>query len=128
MYAIHHVQVAAPFGCELQAREFYGGLLGLQEIAKLGATKSTGGLWFQAQNIEVHIGVDADFRPARKAHVAFETTLSGLHSLAQLLQSQDYHVRWDEKIPTITRFFTNDPFLIVLFAERRRLFTSRDAA
>src|SRR5580700_5134071 len=68
---IDHVQLAAPMGCEVAAREFYGSILGLAEIDKPPSLRARGGCWFQCGAQQIHIGVEPDFRPAKKAHPAF---------------------------------------------------------
>ncbi|HEY2980619.1 MAG TPA: VOC family protein [Anaerolineales bacterium] len=67
---IDHVQLAMPAGGEARAREFYGGLLGCAEITKPPALAERGGAWFQAGRTQLHLGVEADHRAARKAHPA----------------------------------------------------------
>ena len=67
---IEHVQLAMPPGGEGAAREFYSGLLGLPERTKPSALAARGGCWFEAPGVKVHLGVEADFRPAQKAHPA----------------------------------------------------------
>jgi catechol 2,3-dioxygenase-like lactoylglutathione lyase family enzyme len=69
--SIDHVQVAMPAGEEEKARSFYIDLLGFVEIPKPSELAKRGGAWFQSGNVQVHLGVEADFRPARKAHPAF---------------------------------------------------------
>src|SRR5512138_1115406 len=69
--AIDHVQIAMPPGGEEQARRFYVGVLGFTEILKPPQLAQRGGAWFQAGAVQLHLGVEADFRPARKAHPAF---------------------------------------------------------
>ncbi len=69
---INHVQLAAPKGCETEARNFYGRLLKMEEIEKPENLKKRGGVWFQCGSHQVHIGVQEDFVPAKKAHPAFE--------------------------------------------------------
>ncbi|MFI6599061.1 glyoxalase [Nonomuraea sp. NPDC050536] len=69
--AIHHVQLAAPPGSEPQLREFYQGVLGLREVPKPPELAKRGGAWFRGDGVEVHLGIEEDFRPARKAHPAF---------------------------------------------------------
>ena len=69
--SIDHVQIAMPAGEEDRARAFYIGILRFSEIAKPAALAKRGGAWFQSQNVQLHLGVEADFRPARKAHPAF---------------------------------------------------------
>jgi catechol 2,3-dioxygenase-like lactoylglutathione lyase family enzyme len=69
--AIDHIQLAMPAGEEEKARAFYVNLLGFQEIPKPAELAKRGGAWFQSAQVQVHLGVEADFRPARKAHPAF---------------------------------------------------------
>ncbi len=68
---IDHVQLAAPAGCEDDARAFFGELLGLDEIEKPEALRARGGAWFQVGAQQLHVGVEPGFAPARKAHPAF---------------------------------------------------------
>jgi hypothetical protein len=68
--ALDHIQLAAPPGCEEAARRFFGELLGLEEIPKPEPIRARGGVWFRAGTHELHIGVEPDFAPARKAHPA----------------------------------------------------------
>jgi len=68
---VDHLQIAMPVGGEEAARAFYGALLGLREVPKPAELAARGGLWFRSGSIAVHLGVDPDFRPATKAHVAF---------------------------------------------------------
>ena len=69
--SIDHVQIAMPAGEEAEARVFYVNLLGFHEIPKPAALAKRGGAWFQSQNVQLHLGVEEDFKPARKAHPAF---------------------------------------------------------
>lgn len=69
--SIDHVQIAMPAGEEEQARAFYVNLLRFKEIPKPAELVKRGGAWFQSQNVQLHLGVEADFKPARKAHPAF---------------------------------------------------------
>ena len=101
---LDHVQVAAPAGCEESARAFYGGILGLPEIPKPEAMQATGGVWFTCGTQELHIGVEKDFAPARKAHPGFMT--DDIDAIVERLDS----VEWDERIPGTRRLYTADPF------------------
>ena len=71
---LDHVQLALPAGGEDEARRFYGELLGLAELAKPPVLAARGGVWFQGSQVVVHLGVEAEFRPARKAHPAFRAS------------------------------------------------------
>src|SRR6185436_7162857 len=68
---IDHVQLAAPPGCEVEARSFFGGLLCLEEIEKPQSLRARGGVWFRVGTQQLHVGVEEGFAPARKAHPAF---------------------------------------------------------
>ncbi len=69
--SIDHIQIAMPPGEEEKARLFYIGLLGFVEIPKPAELARRGGVWFQQGRVQVHLGVEKDFRAARKAHPAF---------------------------------------------------------
>jgi catechol 2,3-dioxygenase-like lactoylglutathione lyase family enzyme len=108
---VDHVQVAAPAGCEAQARRFYGGLLGLEELSKPEALRSRGGAWFACGAQQLHVGVEEDFRPATKAHPALRVgSLAELTDLADALTAEGAPVRWDDDLPGTPRFYTADPF------------------
>lgn len=106
--AIHHVQLAMPPGGEASARAFYSGLLGLVEVPKPPQLAVRGGCWFGADSIEVHLGVEAEFRPARKAHPAF--LVDGLEALLQSLADAGVDVLVDEPLEGYVRVFVADPF------------------
>ena len=101
---LDHVQLAAPPGCEPEARRFYGGLLGLEEVAKPGPLAGRGGVWFALGDQGLHIGVEDPFVPARKAHPAFR--VDDLDGLAERLGD----VTWDDALPGVRRFYAEDPF------------------
>jgi catechol 2,3-dioxygenase-like lactoylglutathione lyase family enzyme len=86
--SIDHVQIAMPPGEEDKARAFYIDLLGFVEIPKPAELAKRGGAWFRSQNVQLHIGVETDFKPARKAHPAF--IVSDLDSLIATIQSAGY--------------------------------------
>src|SRR5678815_2886894 len=69
--SIDHVQLAMPIGEEEKARSFFINILGFSEIPKPAELAKRGGAWFESENVQLHIGVETDFRPARKAHPAF---------------------------------------------------------
>lgn len=109
--ALDHVQIAAPTGCEGEARRFYGEVLGLDELEKPEPLRGRGGVWFACGNQQLHIGVARDFTPALKAHPALKVGDSGaLARLAERLEADGADVRWDGSIPQISRFYTDDPW------------------
>jgi catechol 2,3-dioxygenase-like lactoylglutathione lyase family enzyme len=105
---IDHVQVAAPPGCEDEARAFYGGLLGLEELPKPKALRGRGGCWFRAGAQELHVGVEEPFTPARKAHPGL--VVDDLDALAARLRDAGIEVAYYDKIPGVKRFYAADPF------------------
>jgi catechol 2,3-dioxygenase-like lactoylglutathione lyase family enzyme len=108
MLAIDHVQLAMPKGEEAKARAFYAGLLGMNEVAKPEALAKLGGAWFESGPVQLHLGVEHDFRPAKKAHVALR--VSGCNVLRGRLSAAGHDVRDDDAITGVTRFFTDDCF------------------
>jgi catechol 2,3-dioxygenase-like lactoylglutathione lyase family enzyme len=86
--SIDHVQIAMPAGQEEQARAFYVDLLGFTEIPKPAELAKRGGAWFQSHGVQLHLGVEADFRPARKAHPAFN--VSDLDALIAKVKGAGY--------------------------------------
>jgi len=103
---IHHVQLACPPGGESALREFYGSVLGLDEIPKPPALAARGGCWFGGHGIELHLGVEEDFRPARKAHPGLLVT--GLDAWARRLRDAGYPVQFDDGFPGMRRFYSQD--------------------
>ena len=105
---LDHVQVAAPAGREDEVRAFYGGLLGLTELEKPESLRARGGAWFQVGRQQLHVGVQAGFAPARKAHPAF--AVDDLDALAATLADAGCEPVWDDAIPGHRRFYVDDPF------------------
>lgn len=105
---LHHVQLAMPEGSEEQARAFYAGLLGMTEVDKPAGLAGRGGCWFRGGRWELHLGVEADFRAASKAHPG--VLLNGIDILARRLTDADVAVAWDENLPGHRRFHTHDCF------------------
>jgi catechol 2,3-dioxygenase-like lactoylglutathione lyase family enzyme len=107
---LDHVQVAAPRrdGVEDEARAFYGGLLGLQEIDKPDSLKPKGGVWFSLGSGQLHVGLEDSFTPARKAHPALLVT--DLAALRSSLKAAGAPTSDAEPIPGVNRFYVHDPF------------------
>ena len=105
---IDHVQVAMPRGEEAAARRFYGGVLGLPEIPKPAHLAARGGVWFAVGSRQLHLGVDADFRPARKAHPALR--VRGLPELVERCRAAGGPLVEDEPLAGFDRVYVADPF------------------
>lgn len=105
---IDHVQVAAPAGCEEEARAFYGGLLALAEVPKPEPLAARGGCWFRAGAQELHVGVEEPFAPAHKAHPGL--VADDLDALVEMLRGAGHEVAFDDAIPGARRIHVRDPF------------------
>jgi catechol 2,3-dioxygenase-like lactoylglutathione lyase family enzyme len=103
---LHHVQLAIPPGGEEVARRFYGEVLGMTELTKPAELQARGGCWFAGGGWEVHLGVEADFQPARKAHPG--VLVRGLDDLAVALTAAGHDVAWDAAFPGHRRFYAHD--------------------
>ena len=105
---IEHVQLAMPPGGEAAARGFYAGLLGIPEHAKPAKLAARGGCWFEAPGVKLHLGVEADFRPARKAHPAL--LVADLAALIGVLSEAGCAMTQPEQVEGRARCFVDDPF------------------
>jgi catechol 2,3-dioxygenase-like lactoylglutathione lyase family enzyme len=103
--AIDHVQLAMPPGGEEAARAFYVDVLGLDEVPKPAALAGRGGCWFERGSARVHLGVEAAFRPARKAHPAL---LVG--DLATFVDAAGLAFEWADDVPGMVHGYLDDPF------------------
>lgn len=106
--SLDHIQLAMPQGEEEKARSFFCGILGMTEDEKPELLASRGGCWFRSGAVVVHLGVEQDFNPQKKAHPAF--CVSDLDGLADVLKKNGFAVAWDEALPDRKRFYTSDPF------------------
>jgi catechol 2,3-dioxygenase-like lactoylglutathione lyase family enzyme len=105
--SLDHVQLTAPAGSEDALRTYYAGTLGMTEIPKPPALAARGGCWFEAGSVVLHLGVEEDFRPARKAHPGI--LVRGIDAFAARLTDAGADVIWDEDLPGHRRFYSHDP-------------------
>jgi len=105
---LHHVQLAMPKGCEDEATAFYEGLLGIPRVPKPPHLEARGGCWFELNATHVHLGVEVDFSPAKKAHPAL--LVDDLGALRRRLESAGVVVVDDRPLPGFDRFYAYDPF------------------
>jgi catechol 2,3-dioxygenase-like lactoylglutathione lyase family enzyme len=105
---IDHVQLAMPVGGESTARRFYVDVLGLVEVPKPTELAKRGGCWFASGLVQLHLGVESDFRPARKAHPALRCT--DYQSLLERLRAAGVEVREAHDLPGTLRCHIDDPF------------------
>lgn len=105
---IDHVQLAMPTGREEDARKFYTELLGIPERPKPEHLAKRGGCWFERGDLKLHLGVEANFHPARKAHPAL--LVDDLPGLVSRLQRANIPTRDDEPLEGYLRVYVDDPF------------------
>jgi catechol 2,3-dioxygenase-like lactoylglutathione lyase family enzyme len=106
--AIDHVQLAMPPGEEQKARAFYADLLGMTELPKPAELAKRGGCWFSSADVQLHLGVEQDFRPAKKAHPALRC--KDYADLVQRLRDLGIEVNEPDDIPGVRRCHVHDPF------------------
>ncbi len=87
-----------------------GPLLGLVEVEKPESLRARGGVWFHCGEQQLHIGVEDDFAPARKAHPAIRVATGELDALAERLSDAGEQVVWDEALAGVPRFYSQDPW------------------
>ncbi len=105
---LHHMQLAMPRGEEQAARDFFVGVLGMTEIDKPPILVARGGAWFRAGEVELHLGVEDDFRPARKGHPGVVVT--DLDEVVRRLAKAGQEPRWDSDFLGFRRVYAHDPF------------------
>ena len=104
---LHHVQVSCPAGSEDILGQFYCDVLGMVEVPKPSVLAVRGGVWFRAGSCEIHCGVEDPFLPARKAHPGI--AVSDVDAVAAAVGGSGAPVRWDDNLPGVRRFHTQDP-------------------
>jgi catechol 2,3-dioxygenase-like lactoylglutathione lyase family enzyme len=105
---LDHVQLAMPAGGEAEAIAFYEGILGIARIPKPDHLAGRGGCWFEDAELKVHLGVDPDFRPSKKAHPAF--IVDDVRGLARAAVAAGFAVNDDEPLEGYERVYVTDPF------------------
>ena len=105
---LDHVQLAMPVGREEEADAFYCDLLGFDVLPKPAPLAARGGRWYAAGEVQVHLGVDAEFRPAKKAHPAL--VVDGIDELAARLRAAGVTPRWEDDQPGMRHCYVDDPF------------------
>jgi catechol 2,3-dioxygenase-like lactoylglutathione lyase family enzyme len=105
---LDHVQLAMPSGGEARATAFYHGLLGIPRVPKPPELEMRGGCWFERGSLRVHLGVEQELRPARKAHPAF--AVAGLDDLCATLEDAGHAVRHSEDVAGVPQWYVDDPF------------------
>ncbi len=108
LLGLHHIQLAMPEGEEEAALKFYGAILGLTQVAKPPELAPRGGLWFRDAALEVHLGIEEPFTPARKAHPAF--LVRNLATLRERIETAGYRVTDDVALEGFHRCHVRDPF------------------
>ncbi|SDL05063.1 VOC family protein [Streptomyces indicus] len=107
LIAVDHVQLAAPPGSEEALRRFYAGVLGMREIPKPPVLAARGGCWFEAGGVQLHLGIEEGFVPARKAHPGLR--VRDIEAYGARLAGHGVRVTWDDTLPGHRRFYADDP-------------------
>lgn len=105
---LHHMQLAMPRGEETAARAFFAGVLGMAEVEKPPVLAARGGAWFRDGGLELHLGVEEDFRAARKGHPGI--LVDDLDEVVRRLRLAGRDVTWDSGFPGFRRIYADDPF------------------
>lgn len=105
---LNHVQICVPFGEEERVREFYGGLLGLEEIEKPEVLKKNGGLWYKIADIQLHVGVEDTGGKASKRHPGFE--VEDVRGVRAYLEQSGVRTKDEPTLAGVERFSFFDPF------------------
>ena len=105
---IDHVQLAMPAGGESAARDFYMGLLGIAEVPKPAHLARRGGCWFEQGGVKIHLGVEDNFSPAKKAHPAL--LVDDFATLIRTLEDAGYAITEDQPLEGYDRRYVSDPF------------------
>lgn len=108
IYGLDHVQLAMPRGAEAEARAFYAGVLGMTEVPKPPRLVPRGGVWFSGGAAHLHLGVEDDFRPAKKAHPAL--LVEGLAELAARCEAAGHPAPRDQPLEGYEHVYVSDPF------------------
>jgi catechol 2,3-dioxygenase-like lactoylglutathione lyase family enzyme len=108
LQSLDHVLLAMPAGREAEARAFYEGHLGIPEVEKPANLATRGGCWFVSGPVKIHLGVEKDFRPARKAHPAF--LVADVRGMAAKLAAAGFVITEDEPLAGYDRVYVYDPF------------------
>lgn len=106
-WRLDHVQLAIPAGAEAHCDAFYVGLLGFTVLDKPPALAERGGRWYRRDRAELHLGVEADFRPARKAHPAL--MIVDYDEVVARCVAAGVEVRVSDEIPGTVRCHLDDP-------------------
>jgi len=103
--AIDHVQLAIPLGAEDEARRFFVDVFGLSEVPKPPSMAARGGAWFESGDVRLHVGPEADFVSARKAHPALT-----MGNLDGFISASGLDATWNDEIIGVVRCHVFDPF------------------
>ena len=106
--SLDHVQIAIPVGGEDRAREFYTGILGLSEVEKPAAMSGRNSIWFAAGSVSLHLGIEPEFHPAKRAHPAL--VVEGLDEILASCAHAGLTTRPDTSFNGFRRFHVFDPF------------------
>ncbi len=101
-------KLAMPVGRDTEAVDFHEAVLGIPHLPKPDQLAVRGGRWFEDGDLKVHLGVDASFRAATKAHPAF--IVDEVRSMVAAVVAAGFAVEDDEPLDGFDRVYVSDPF------------------
>ncbi len=109
MPRLQHVSIPRPPGSDQLARDFYGGLVGLDEIPPPAILQPSQVIWFRAgDDGELHVFLEEPLGDTSNRH--FCLVVDDLGGLRARLRGAGYAPYDVEAIPGRPRFFCRDPF------------------
>ena len=106
--SIDHVQIAIPLDGQDRARAFYSEVLGLREVQKPGVMAERKSIWFAGGSVNLHLGIEGDFHPAKRAHPAL--VVEGLDEILASCERAGVTVKPDVSFNNFRRVHVFDPF------------------
>ncbi|TSD64547.1 glyoxalase [Inquilinus sp. KBS0705] len=104
---VDHFHVCVPPDRLEEARQFYGAVLGLEQIYRPDHLFSSAGYWFNIGDGQLHIGVEPAL-PRTIRHTALEVT--DVAAARQHLENNGVEIVEEPVIPGRDRFAFIDPF------------------
>lgn len=106
---LQHVSIPRPPGSAGATREFYGGLLEMDEIPPPNSLQDDQVIWFRAgDDAELHVFLEAPLDDRSNRHLCL--VVDDLARLRERLLAAGYHPYAVTPIPGRPRFFCRDPF------------------
>lgn len=105
---LHHVNVTVPSKLEAATKDFYGEVLGLEQVPKPAAARQSGA-WYQIGANQLHLSVeDEEIGPLSSRHICF--AVSDLGASEKRFRDAGVEIIPDPRpVPSMQRFYVRDP-------------------